>query len=69
MIRAIRRRGWSSKILQTELAAGAKGKLSPPEPLKKKMFRHLYQSFAPWNGRVFMYLCMEEACTWHSRAS
>lgn len=66
VIRAIRRRGWSSKILQTELVAGAKGKLSPPEPLKKEMFRHLYRSFAPWHGRVFMYLCMEEACYWYS---
>ncbi len=66
VIRAIRRRGVESKVLQAELVAGAKGKLSYPEPLKKEMFRHLYRSFAPWHGRVFMYLCMEEAPCWHA---
>ncbi len=75
VIRAIRQsfrrspsggRGFESQILQAELVPGAKGKLSYPEPLKKEMFRHLHRSFAPWHGRVFMYLCMEEAPYWHS---
>ncbi len=75
VIRAIRQsfrrspsgeRGLESKVLQAELVPGAKGKLSYPEPLKKEMFRHLHRSFAPWHGRVFMYLCMEEAPYWHS---
>ncbi len=66
VMRAVRRRGRESKILQAELVPGAKGKLSYPEPLKKEMFRHLHRSFAPWHGRVFMYLCMEEASYWHS---
>ncbi|MCP3958926.1 MAG: hypothetical protein GY719_13825 [bacterium] len=66
VIRAVRQRGRESKILQAELVPGAKGKLSYPEPLKKEMFRHLHRSFAPWHGRVYMYLCMEEASYWHS---
>ena len=28
------------------------------------MFRTMYRAFAPWHGRVFMYLCMEKATIW-----
>ncbi len=66
VVRAIRRRGGSSKILQAELVPGAKGKLCYPEALKKELFGHLYRSFAPWHEEVFMYLCMEEARYWQS---
>ncbi len=66
VVRAIRRRGGSSKILQAELVPGAKGKLSYPEPLKKQLFSHLYRSFTPWHDQVYMYLCMEEARYWQS---
>ena len=65
-MRAVRERGRESKILQAELVPGAKGKLSYPEPLKEEMFGHLHRAFAPWHGRVFMYLCMEEARYWRS---
>jgi spore photoproduct lyase len=66
VIRAIRRRGTPTKILQMELAAGAKGKLSYPDNVKKELFSEVYQAFAPWHDSVFMYLCMEPAELWES---
>jgi len=66
VVKAIRRRAWESKILQAELVPTAKGKLSYPEELKKELFSHLYALFEPWHGKVFMYLCMEEARYWTS---
>ncbi len=66
VIRAVRQRGLESKVLQAELVRGAKGKLSYPLALKQEMFDHIHRAFAPWHGRVFMYLCMEEAPCWHS---
>lgn len=66
VVKAIRRRAWESKILQADLVPTAKGKLSYPEELKKELFSHLYGLFEPWHGKVFMYLCMEEARYWTS---
>ncbi len=69
VVRAIRQRRWATKILQMDLVPGAKGKLTYPAPLKEEMFGHLHGCFAPWHGKVFMYLCMEEARFWHSTFS
>ena len=66
VMKAIRRRGRDTKMLQMELVRGPKGKLSYPADLKREMFGHMYRAFEPWHGRVFMYLCMEEAAFWHS---
>ena len=53
-------------MLQMELAAGAKGKLSYPNNVKKDLFSEVYQAFAPWHASVFMYLCMEPAELWEA---
>ncbi len=66
VVKAIRQRAWESKILQAELVPTAKGKLSYPEALKKELFSHLYGLFESWHGKVFTYLCMEEARYWNS---
>ena len=66
VIRAIRERGWPSKILQMELAAAPKGKLSYPEEVKERLFRHLHRCFSPWHEEVYFYLCMEPVRIWMS---
>jgi spore photoproduct lyase len=66
VIRAIRRRGRPTKMLQMELTTGAKGKLSYPNSLKKRLFSEVYQTFTPWHDTVFMYLCMESTELWES---
>ena len=66
IVKAIRQRGWSTKMLQMEMEAAAKGKLSYPSRIKTEMFRAMYQSFAPWHDDVFMYLCMEKREQWQA---
>lgn len=66
VMKAIRKRGRDTKMLQMELVSGPKGKLSYPADVKREMFGHMYRAFEPWHGRVFMYLCMEEAAFWRS---
>jgi len=66
VMKAIRDRGRDTKMLQMELVAGPKGKLSYPAELKREMFSHMYRAFEPWHGRVFVYLCMEGADFWRS---
>ena len=64
VIKQIRQRGEPTRILQAELVADPHGKLTYPDELKVRMFRTMYRAFAPWHGRVFMYLCMEKATIW-----
>jgi len=64
--RAIRERGWQSKILQMELVPGAKGKLTYPDLVKEQLFELAYGSFSSWQEKVFFYLCMEPAPFWES---
>ena len=66
VVRAIRERGWTTKMLQMELSPGPKGKLSSPDELKQEMFSEVYGALSPWHGQVFTYLCMEKAEFWHS---
>jgi spore photoproduct lyase len=66
VVHAIRRRGRPTKMLQMELAAGPKGKLSYPDSVKKELFSEVYRAFAPLHHTVFMYLCMERAELWES---
>jgi spore photoproduct lyase len=62
----LRTYGIQTKIHQTVLTANPEGKRTYPDPIKEKLFRHAYAAFAPWHGRVFFYLCMEEARFWDS---
>ncbi|MFQ5791281.1 MAG: spore photoproduct lyase family protein, partial [Acidobacteriota bacterium] len=64
IIKAIRESRRASKMLQMELVPVPKGKLSYPDKIKKEMFGDIYAAFAPWHGKVFMYLCMEKAELW-----
>ena len=64
VMKQIRQRGEPTRILQAELVADPHGKLTYPDELKVRMFRTMYRAFAPWHGRVFMYLCMEKATIW-----
>ena len=64
VLKQIRELGHATKITQMELVSDPHGKLTYPDPVKIKMFRNLWQSFAPWRNRVFFYLCMEKASLW-----
>ena len=64
VMKQIRQRGEPTRILQSELVADPHGKLTYPDDLKVRMFQTMYRTFAPWHGRVFMYLCMEKATIW-----
>ena len=59
----IRKRGLQSKILQMPLKEIA-GKFSYPREIKVELFKTLYQSFSPWHGKVFFYMCMEDPTLW-----
>ncbi|OQX30071.1 MAG: hypothetical protein B0D92_00400 [Spirochaeta sp. LUC14_002_19_P3] len=63
VIKKIRERRMKSRILQMPLEE-IEGKLSYPLEIKRTMFRFAYQAFAPWHGKVFFYLCMEENSLW-----
>lgn len=63
VLKELRKRPIKSKILQMPLEEAA-GKWSYPMELKKELFRRAYESFAPWHGRVFFYLCMEDPSLW-----
>jgi spore photoproduct lyase len=63
-VRAIRRRGGCSRILQMEFSSDPHGKLTYPEHIKLRLFSELYRAFSLWHERVFFYLCMEPAHIW-----
>ncbi|MDA7816912.1 hypothetical protein N9A28_01830 [Sulfurimonas sp.] len=63
VIKKLRDREFRSKITQMPLE-DASGKSSYPDSTKVEMFKHAYESFAPWHGKVFFYLCMEEHHMW-----
>ena len=65
VIHQIRQRPIFSKILQMPFVEAA-GKLSYPSEIKEKLFHFAYQSFNPWHGKTFFYLCMEDRRYWHS---
>jgi spore photoproduct lyase len=65
-IKQIRNLGHASKILQMEMVPDPHGKLTYPDEIKIAMFRKIYQAFEHWQGRVFMYLCMEKASIWEN---
>ncbi|MDT8339025.1 MAG: hypothetical protein RQ763_07480 [Sulfurimonas sp.] len=63
VIKQLRERDFRSKITQMPFV-DANGKSSYPHDTKVEMFRHAYESFAPWHKEVFFYLCMEEHAMW-----
>ena len=69
VMQKLRERGIKSKILQIPMH-DASGKFSYPLEVKEEMFKHAYESFAPWHSGegddVFFYLCMEEHSLWRT---
>ena len=63
VIRSLRASGRKTRVLRMPLAETG-GKLSYPPELKLELFRAAYEAFAPWHGKVFFYLCMEDADLW-----
>jgi len=63
VIKQLRSREFHSKITQIP-HEDASGKTSYPQSTKIEMFKHAYESFAPWHKKVFFYLCMEPHELW-----
>ncbi|MFA6137362.1 MAG: spore photoproduct lyase family protein [Sulfurimonas sp.] len=72
VIKKLREREFRTKITQIP-HADASGKSSYGHATKLEMFKHAYESFAPWHSKgtsfganrdVFFYLCMEEHAMW-----
>ncbi len=63
VLKKMRERKMKSKILQMPLD-DAEGKYSYPLDIKRNMFRFAYDSLSAWHGRVFFYMCMEDAGLW-----
>jgi len=66
VIKQLRGREFRTKITQIP-HEDASGKTSYPDTTKVEMFKHAYESFAPWQkgeDKVFFYLCMEEHAMW-----
>lgn len=63
VIQKIRTRNFKSKILQMPFS-DANGKQSYSLDIKRKMFKHAYESFKPWHKDVYFYLCMEDESLW-----
>lgn len=63
VVKQIRTSRRKSKILQMPMEDAA-GKLSYPFEVKKEMFKHVYDQFKPWHGKMYFYLCMEDQDLW-----
>ena len=63
VIKQLRQREMKTKILQMPFET-INGKQSYSIETKKEMFSHLYQSFRPWHGKVYFYMCMEAQELW-----
>lgn len=66
VVREIRRRGGSTKILQMEMVQDAHGKLTYPDEVKTQLFGHLFGALGGWRNQVLFYLCMENAAIWEA---
>ncbi len=64
VMQQIRKRGEPTKILQMEFVKAPHNKWTYPEALKIEMFQTQYQALSGWHGKIFFYLCMEEAKFW-----
>lgn len=63
VIKQLRARQMKTKILQMPFET-INGKQSYSIETKKEMFSHLYNSFKPWHGKVYFYMCMEAQELW-----
>ncbi len=63
VIKKLRERELKTKILQMPFET-INGKQSYDLETKKEMFKHAYDSFKPWHGKVYFYLCMEAHTLW-----
>jgi spore photoproduct lyase len=63
VIQKLRQRELKSKILQMPFET-INGKQSYSIEQKKQMFKHAYESFKPWHGKVYFYMCMEAHSLW-----
>ena len=63
VIKKLRQRELKSKILQMPFET-INGKQSYSLKTKKIMFKHAYDSFKLWHGKVYFYLCMEDHSLW-----
>ena len=63
VIKNIRSKKLASKVLQMPLDE-ISGKYSYPFETKLKMFKTIYDYFAPWHRSVFFYMCMEDIFLW-----
>ncbi|NUO84324.1 hypothetical protein HUU05_29980, partial [candidate division KSB1 bacterium] len=64
VIQKMRELGHPTKITQAQLVADPHGKLTYTDEIKIALFKKMFEAFAPWHERVFMYLCMEKAAIW-----
>ena len=63
VIKQLRDREMKTKILQMPFET-INGKQSYSLKTKKEMFKHCYDSFSSWHGKVYFYLCMEAHSLW-----
>lgn len=63
VIKKLRKRELKTKILQMPFET-INGKQSYSLEVKKEMFKHAYESFKLWHGKVYFYLCMEDNSLW-----
>ena len=63
VIKQLREREMKTKILQMPFET-INGKQSYSIETKKEMFKHCYDSFKSWHGKVYFYMCMEAHTLW-----
>jgi len=63
VIKKLRQRQMKTKILQIPFE-NINGKQSYSLEVKREMFKHCYDSFKSWHGKVYFYLCMEDHSLW-----
>ena len=63
VIKQLRDREMKTKILQMPFET-INGKQSYSLEAKKEMFKHCYDSFSSWHGKVYFYMCMEAHSLW-----
>ena len=63
VIKKLRDRGLKTKVTQIPMRE-VNGKRTYDYKTKLEMFKHCYNSFKPWHGKVFFYMCMEEHSLW-----
>ena len=64
IIQKIRTYGINSKINQMPMVQNPEHKMTYPDEVKVRLFRHAYDAFEPWHAQVFFYLCMEQENIW-----